>query len=207
MLQETINYSLPQKAFIISFGKIINRLSALFAIIYLSYHLPQEVYGSYRQVWLLFNRYDINTKSVDIKSGKTFSWGGRYNEDYSRRDTLFTELGVFKNFKPKLNEKFNNPILYLGNIQPELQFDVIKKIDKPHLIAADSMNLWIDTSPDMVWKLISKVDIFMLNDEEACQLTKKDNLENIADKLLNKGPKIIIIKMGSKGAMIAYGNK
>ena len=159
-----------------------------------------------KKEWDLFDQYKINYNSVEIAVGDTFSWGGKYNEDYSKRETLFTNLGVFENFKPKLNQTFNNPILFLGNIQPELQFDVINKINNPYLIAADSMNLWIDLFPNDVWKLISKVDIFMLNDEEAHQLTNKNNLEVIADEFLQKGPKIVIIKMGSKGAMVAYNN-
>ena len=157
--------------------------------------------------WELFDKYNINYESVEIAKGDTFSWGGKYNEDYSKRETLFTNLGVFENFKPKLSQTFNSPILFLGNIQPELQFDVIDKIKNPFLIAADSMNLWIDLFPNDVWKLISKVDIFMLNDEEAYQLTNKNNLEIIADDFLKKGPKVVIIKMGSKGAMVAYKNK
>ena len=160
-----------------------------------------------KKEWDLFDKHNINKENIEVKAGNTFSWGGKYNHDYSRRETLFTKLGVFENFSPNIKQKFDNPILYLGNIQPELQFDVINKIKEPFLIAADSMNLWIDMYPNDILELISKVDIFMLNDEEACQLTKKNNLENIADKLLNKGPKIIIIKMGSKGAMVAYKNK
>jgi len=157
--------------------------------------------------WNLFKKYNINTKSVEIKPGKTFSWGGEYNHDYSYRKTLFTELGVFENFKPTINENFNQPILYLGNIQPELQFDVINKVESPHLIVADSMNLWIDLFPNQVWKLIEKVDIFMLNDEEAMQLTGKDNLEEISQDFLKIGPKIVIIKKGGDGSLIAYDNK
>ena len=157
--------------------------------------------------WNLFKKYNINTKSVEIKPGKTFSWGGEYNHDYSYRKTLFTELGVFENFKPTINENFNQPILYLGNIQPELQFDVINKVQSPHLIVADSMNLWIDLFPNQVWKLIEKVDIFMLNDEEAMQLTGKDNLEEISQDFLKIGPKIVIIKKGGDGSLIAYDNK
>ena len=157
--------------------------------------------------WSLFKNYNINTNSVEIKAGQTFSWGGEYNHDYSLRDTLFTELGVFENFKPAINENFNQPILYLGNIQPELQFDVINKVKSPHLIAADSMNLWIDLFPDQVWNLISKVDIFMLNDEEAMQLTGKKNLEEISQDFLKRGPKIIIIKKGGDGSLVAYNNQ
>ena len=157
--------------------------------------------------WNIFKKYNINTKNVEIADGKTFSWGGIYNNDYSKRDTLFTELGVFENFIPNIDSNIKNPILYLGNIQPQLQLDVISKVKAPYLIAADSMNLWIDLFPDKVKELISKVDLFMLNDEEAQQLTNKTNLEDIADDLLNLGPKIIIIKKGGKGSLLAYKNK
>ncbi len=157
--------------------------------------------------WSVFKQYNINTKSVEILPGNTFSWGGKYNEDYSHRETLFTHLGVFENFQPKIKTDYLNPILYLGNIQPDLQLDVISKIDSPYLIAADSMNLWIDLSPDKVWELISKVNIFFINDEEAMQLTNQKNLENIADILINHGPEIVIIKMGGEGALITSKNK
>ena len=157
--------------------------------------------------WSVFKKYNINTNSVEILPGNTFSWGGEYNEDYSHRETLFTHLGVFENFQPKIKTDYLNPILYLGNIQPELQLDVINKIDNPYLIAADSMNLWIDLNPDKVWDLISKVNIFFINDEEAMQLTNQTNLENIADVLINHGPQIVIIKMGGEGALIASNDK
>ena len=121
--------------------------------------------------WELFKKHNINTESIDIVSGNTFSWGGEYNHNYSERNTIFTELGVFKNFKPNIINNKKNSILYLGNIQPELQFEVIQKVNSPYLIAADSMNLWIDLFPNDVWKLISKVNILFLNDEEATQLT------------------------------------
>jgi len=157
--------------------------------------------------WELFKKYNINTQSVEVVSGDTFSWGGEYNNDYSTRKTLFTELGVFENFKPKIAFQNENPILYLGNIHPQLQFDVITKVKNPYLIAADSMNLWIDLFPKDVWKLISKVNILFLNDEEAMQLTGNTNLEEIADKFLNTGPDIVIIKLGSKGSLLANGDK
>ena len=157
--------------------------------------------------WDIFEKYNINTQNVEIADGKTFSWGGIYNEDYSKRDTLFTELGVFENFIPIINSNIKQPILYLGNIQPQLQLDVINKVKNPYLIAADSMNLWIDLFPNEVNTLISKVDLFMLNDEEAKQLTNKDNLEEIANDLLALGPKIIVIKKGKEGSLLAYQNK
>jgi len=154
--------------------------------------------------WDLFNTYNINIDSIERCSGSTFSWGGKYNKDYSHRETLFTNLGVFENFKPKVLKKYYSPILYLGNIQPELQLDVINKVDSPSLIAADSMNLWIDLYPNEVIKLIKNVDIFMLNDEEAKQLIGSNDLNKISDVLLSYGPKIIIIKKGAKGALLAF---
>ena len=157
--------------------------------------------------WNLFGKYNINTQCVEVADGKTFSWGGEYNHDYSKRETLFTHLGVFENFNPKINIDIENPILYLGNIQPDLQLEVIDKVKSKYLIAADSMNLWINLFPKKVWELISKVNVFMLNDEEAIQLTNKSNLESIADDFLNLGPRIIIIKMGGEGALVAYENK
>jgi len=157
--------------------------------------------------WDLFGKYNINTQCVEVADGKTFSWGGEYNHDYSERETLFTHLGVFENFNPKININIENPILYLGNIQPDLQLEVIDKVKSKYLIAADSMNLWINLFPKKVWELISKVNVFMLNEEEAIQLTNKSNLESIADDFLNLGPQIVIIKMGGEGALVAYGNK
>jgi len=157
--------------------------------------------------WDIFNKFNISTSSIQIDNGKTFSWGGVYNKDFSSRETKFTHLGVFENFKPNIIEKVSNPILYLGNIQPELQFDVINKIKNPYLIAADSMNLWIDLFPKDVWKLITKIDILMLNDEEALQLTGETNLENIIKQFLSLGPQIVIIKMGGDGCLVACENK
>lgn len=157
--------------------------------------------------WEIFEKYNINVDSVDKKDGLTFSWGGKYNHDFSSRDTLFTNLGVFENFNPIVMNNYNNPILYLGNIQPELQFDVISKVKDPFLIAADSMNLWIDLFPDDVIKLIHKVDIFLLNDEEAIQLCGHNDLNKIMNEFLSYGPKIVIIKMGSKGSLIGFKDK
>ena len=91
--------------------------------------------------WKLFTKHNINIESVDVVSGKTFSWGGEYNFDYSKRETLFTELGVFENFQPNIINNDKNSILYLGNIQPHLQFQVIEKIDKHYLIDPDKINL------------------------------------------------------------------
>ena len=159
-----------------------------------------------QESWQLFKKYNIDTSSIEKVKGKTFRWGGQYNNDYTNRETLFTELGVFEKFKPKINTQYKNPIIYLGNIQPELQFDVINKIKNPYLIAADTMNLWIDLFPNQVWELVSKVNIFLINDEEARQLTGEHDLIKISKLFLNKGPQIVVIKKGGEGSLLADNN-
>ena len=159
-----------------------------------------------QESWQLFKKYNIDTSSIEKVKGKTFRWGGQYNSDYTNRKTLFTELGVFEKFKPKINTQYKNPIIYLGNIQPELQFDVINKIKNPYLIAADTMNLWIDLFPNQVWELVSKVNIFLINDEEARQLTGEHDLIKISKLFLNKGPQIVVIKKGGEGSLLADNN-
>ena len=159
-----------------------------------------------QESWQLFKKNNIDTSSIEKVKGKTFRWGGQYNSDYTNRETLFTELGVFENFKPKINTQYKNPIIYLGNIQPELQFDVINKIKNPYLIAADTMNLWIDLFPNQVWELVSKVNIFLINDEEARQLTGEHDLIKISKLFLNKGPQIVVIKKGGEGSLLADNN-
>ena len=159
-----------------------------------------------QESWQLFKKYNIDTSSIEKVKGKTFRWGGQYNSDYTNRETLFTELGVFEKFKPKINTQYKNPIIYLGNIQPELQFDVINKIKNPYLIAADTMNLWIDLFPNQVWELVSKVNIFLINDEEARQLTGEHDLIKISKLFLNKGPQIVVIKKGGEGSLLADNN-
>ena len=126
--------------------------------------------------WNLFEKYNINTDLVTIKDGKTFSWGGKYSKDYSTRETLYTNLGVFENYTPNITQEINTNYLYLGNIQPSLQLDVIKKIKNKKRIVSDTMNLWINLDPDGLWDVIKKSNIFLLNDEEAIQLTNKKNL-------------------------------
>jgi sugar/nucleoside kinase (ribokinase family) len=151
----------------------------------------------------IFNRKNINSNNIQIVEGETFAWGGKYADDFSSRDTLFTNLGVFENFKPKINPNhLNTPIVFLGNIHPELQMDVINQMSDDSLIITDTMNLWINISLNHLWDVIERTDILLLNDEEAEQLTGESNLKTAAELLLNKGPKTVIIKKGAKGSMI-----
>ena len=157
--------------------------------------------------WELFKKYHINTDLITIKNGITFSWGGKYSSDYSTRETLYTNLGVFENYVPEIKADISTEYLYLGNIQPSLQLDVINKIKKKKRIVSDTMNLWINLDQDGLWKVIKKSDIFLLNDEEARELTNKNNLNEIANDFLEMGPDIVIIKKGAHGCLLVSKNQ
>ena len=153
--------------------------------------------------WDLYKQFQINTEEIEIKNGPTFRWGGKYSDDYDTRETLFTELGVFENYSPIVNESVqNSKFIFLGNIHPDMQMSVINKASNEQIIILDTMNLWIDISLDSLKNVIKKTDIFLLNDEEAFLLTDTKNIEDAALILSKMGPDIIIIKKGSLGSYI-----
>ena len=155
--------------------------------------------------WDLFNSKNINVNNILIEKGNTFRWGGKYSSDYSTRETLFTELGVFENFNPVINENDKTtPLVFLGNIQPLLQLSVANKMKASKYIVTDTMNLWIDLFPKELKKVISISNILLINHEEAEQYTGKNNIEEAADILLSSGPQVVVIKQGSDGAYLAY---
>lgn len=155
--------------------------------------------------WDLLSNTNIDVKNIQIQPGTTFRWGGRYNNDYSYRETLFTNLGVFEKFQPSILENYKKAdFLFLGNIQPDLQLNVASQMESVKTIVCDTMNLWIDLCPDKLWDVLKKVDIFLLNDEEAIQLTGKKNLSEAANQLLQSGPSVVVIKQGANGALITY---
>ena len=155
--------------------------------------------------WNLLSNTNIDVKNIQIQPGTTFRWGGRYNNDYSHRETLFTNLGVFEKFQPSILENYKKAdFLFLGNIQPDLQLNVASQMESVKTIVCDTMNLWIDLCPDKLWDVIKKVDIFLLNDEEAIQLTGKKNLSEAANQLLQSGPRVVVIKQGANGALLTY---
>lgn len=143
-----------------------------------------------------------------IKGGKTFFWHGRYDKNLNTRDTLETKLNVLENFIPKVPIEWKVPkILLLGNLHPEVQLSALSQMsEKPELIILDSMNFWIDNYRETLDKVINKVDILCLNDEEALELTKKKTLVNAADEIQKYGPKYVIIKKGEHGAMLFNKN-
>jgi len=145
---------------------------------------------------------NIDLQGLEHVQGKTFRWKGVYN-DLNRAETLDTQLNVFANFKPKLPNAYKDPsILFLGNIHPQLQLDVISEAGKPKLIALDTMNFWIQSTPELLTQVIKKIDILFVNEDEIKQLTKKNDIYTAADGILALGPRYIIIKRGEYGSII-----
>ena len=158
--------------------------------------------------WNLFKHHSINTDNIQVHDGSTFRWGGKYNKDFSSRETLYTELGVFETFSPKINkDDCDTSFVFLGNIQPQLQLEVLKQIHSPKLIVIDTMNLWIDLFPEKLHEVLQLSDILLINDEEAFQFSGLDNVPKAAAALHNYGPKVIVIKQGSKGAFLSTQEK
>jgi len=152
----------------------------------------------------------LESKGVDvsaieiIKNGKTFYWKGKYHKDWNKRDTLATELNVLADFNPKVPEEFKRPdVLILGNLHPIVQGAVLSQLSKkPTAIILDTMNFWMDTALEDLTKIIKRVNVIVINDEEAMQLSGKETLFSAAEEILKLGPKYVVIKKGEHGAML-----
>ncbi len=152
----------------------------------------------------------VNLEGLQIKEGeKSFFWSGRYRLDMNSRDTLATELNVLANFDPVLPDSYKNPdMLILGNIDPNLQIKVIEQLEsRPKLIALDTMNFWMDQTPEALEKVLTMIDLLVINDEEARQLSGVGSLVKAAKIIRAKGPKYLIIKKGEHGALLFYGDQ
>jgi len=150
----------------------------------------------------------VDLAGLEVARGETFHWEGRYSEDLSSRETLRTDLNVFADFKPKIPQSFRAaPYVMLGNIDPVLQHEVLDQIDKPAFVLADTMNLWIDIRHSELQKLCARIDMLVLNDEEARQLTDEKNLVLAAKALQALGPKHVCIKKGEHGALLFQGDE
>jgi len=154
----------------------------------------------------IYNKYAANLTDFKVEPGKTFSWGGRYHDNFDDRDTLFTELGVFGEFNPQLSAiNKNQQYVFLANIHPSLQNSVIDQCQANPTIVIDTMNLWIDTTHNELLNVLSKSDILLINESEAEMLTECSNLDDAAKTLIGLGPPIVVIKQGSNGAAL-YNN-
>jgi len=152
----------------------------------------------------LYQRHRIDLEGLQILPGKTFHWSGEYELNMNHRRTLLTELGVFETFTPALPEGHrNSPYVLLANIAPALQHHVLDQMRRPRFVAADTMDLWLNIAlPDLL-KLLKRLDAFVLNDSEAHQLTKEDNVFAALRKIHKLGPKYVIIKKGSHGSILS----
>lgn len=152
----------------------------------------------------ILDSHNIDTSDLEqVSDGKTFRWYGRYDYDLNVAHTLNTELNVFAEFKPKLSDKSKSArLVFLGNIQPDLQREVREQVPGAELVALDTMNLWIDIARESLLKTIKGVDVVIINDAEARQLTEIPNLIKAARTILSWGPKALIIKRGEYGAAL-----
>ncbi len=147
----------------------------------------------------------IDIEGIQIKEGeKTFFWSGKYHNDMNSRDTLVTELNVLENFDPIVPESYQGvDFLMLGNLAPSVQRQVIERLNtRPKLIAMDTMNFWMDIAWDDLMETVKLVDVLIINDEEARQMSKEYSLVKAAKKIMAMGPKYLIIKKGEHGALL-----
>lgn len=148
-------------------------------------------------------RRGVDLAGVERAEGASFRWRGRYRHDLNSAETLETHLGVFSHFAPKIPEQFRRaPHVFLANIDPRLQLSVLEQVERPALVACDTMNFWIESRRPDLLRLFERVDMVLLNDGEARQLTEQSNLVHAARWILARGPKYAIIKKGEHGALM-----
>jgi sugar/nucleoside kinase (ribokinase family) len=157
---------------------------------------------------------ELNTRGVVmdgvevIKDKKSFFWSGRYHEDMNSRDTLVTDLNVLADFDPKLPDGYlDSEFIMLGNLQPAVQMNVIRQLKKPKLIVMDTMNFWMESAMPELEKVLKKIDVLLINDAEARQLSGQYSIVKASKIILGMGPKFLIVKKGEHGALLFHGDK
>jgi len=148
-------------------------------------------------------RRGIDLTGLERKPGRTFRWKGEYTHQLNEAHTLDTRLNVFESFRPKIPASYRAPaMLFLGNIDPELQLEVLQQVQRPALVACDTMNFWIDRKRDALWRVLERVDVLVINDGEARALGGRPNLVQVAKDILARGPKHLIVKRGEYGVLM-----
>ena len=146
---------------------------------------------------------DIDLRGLEVRDGRTFRWIGRYGPDLNSAETIETQLNVFADFDPKIPDDYRHtPLVFLANIDPELQLNVLSAVGEPRLTAMDTMNLWISTKRDAVTEVMQSVDIVFLNDAELRQYARVDNLIDAAERVLALGPRAVVVKKGDNGCAL-----
>jgi sugar/nucleoside kinase (ribokinase family) len=164
--------------------------------------------GDFEQKYLdLLQSKNIDLSGVEqINEGKTFFWSGRYHNDMNSRDTLVTELNTLADFNPKVPDHYKEAeVLLLGNLHPSIQLSVLNQMNKaPNVVILDTMNYWIEHTPNELEAVLKRIDVLAINDEEARQLSGEYALVRAAKKILAKGPSYLIIKKGEHGALLFH---
>jgi sugar/nucleoside kinase (ribokinase family) len=156
-----------------------------------------------REARALLDQPDVDLAGLEVQEGKTFRWEGVYSADMNTRETIRTELNVFERFKPDLSERTRSlKNVFLANIDPVLQRDVLEQLDQPRLVLADTMNYWIRTKKDELLQTLKKVRIVIINEEEARELTGEALTHKAARAILSLGPETVVIKQGEHGAFL-----
>ncbi len=151
----------------------------------------------------LFQSRGVDTRGLKVEEGKTFHWEGRYGHDPNQRTTIKTELNVFQDFKPELLPEYRRAsTVFLGNIDPDIQENIRFQLDEPKLVATDTINLWINTKREALFRVLKDVDMFFANDEEVKMLAGENNLITAGKTLMELGPSLMIIKKGEHGVLL-----
>jgi sugar/nucleoside kinase (ribokinase family) len=150
----------------------------------------------------VFAGRSIDLAGLQTVPGETFRWKGVYGFDLNQRETIYTKLNVFEQFRPVIPEGYrSSPFVFLGNIHPRLQLEVLEQVRAPRLVAADTMNFWIEGTPDELREVLRHVDILIINDSEARELSRQANLVKAARVLREMGPGTVVIKRGEHGVL------
>jgi sugar/nucleoside kinase (ribokinase family) len=187
--------------------KVLGGSAAFFAVA-ASFFAPVKLVGvvgddfGEQQLRVLRAR-GVDLEGLERAPGKTFHWRGKYSYDLNSRDTLCTDLNVFESFKPKIPAAYRRcDHVFLGNIDPVLQRDVLDQVEKPKLVACDTMNFWIAGKPEELEKTLARVDVLLINDAEARQLSGEWNVVKAARAIRAKGPRTLLVKKGEHGVLM-----
>ncbi len=192
------------------FGKAEDVLggSGIYFSVSASHQTPVQLVGVVGSDYPVDKLEPLRARGVDLAGveqmeGESFRWRGRYRHDLNSAETLETRLGVFSHFRPKIPAQFRSAeFVFLANIDPRLQLQVLEQVDKPRLVACDTMNFWIESRRGDFLELLKHVDLITLNDGEARQLTEQTNLVLAARWIMDKGPRTVLIKKGEHGAFM-----
>jgi sugar/nucleoside kinase (ribokinase family) len=185
--------------------------SAAYACLAASYFAPPRIVGVVGHDFRDRDRNKLAKRGIDLdglltdSSGRTFSWRGRYHENYNRRDSEDLQLNVFENFKPRLTAAhLSTPFVMLGNIRPDLQLDVLNQLANPRFVLADTIDIWIETQRDKLGEVMRRADLLVVNDTESAKLTGESNVIVAGRELRKHGCKTVIIKKGEHGAVLFH---